>query len=245
MFDIHSHILPGLDDGPSSLEKAEKMLIQAYNEGITRILCTPHYNAITSFEFMKNLSMIFLDLKQIAYHISPLIRLYQGAEIYYDSRILDLLKKGLCPSLNNTSYILVEFPTDVDYSYLSHCIREIRMANYIPILAHIERYKVLHDVQIVRDIVYLGAYTQINTGTVTGKHGVSLQSVSHKLLQADLVHFIGTDAHNPLKRWPAARKCIKTLDRKIGIEARKRITEHNFMKVIENKVIDIDPITFN
>ena len=143
--DIHCHILPALDDGAGDFEEAEKMLLTAHEEGICRMIATPHYYASRRSASAESIRECALWLTMYAEKCGIPISLYYGNEIYYRNGVADLLEKGEILTLADSNYALIEFDPGVDYSYLRDGMGELLRYGYYPILAHAERYDCLFE----------------------------------------------------------------------------------------------------
>jgi len=144
--DIHSHILPGIDDGAKNMQETIEMIDIAVEEGIDVIIATPHYEIGIDPEFLKKYQEVYNDVLQyIESHEIPL-QLYQGNEIYYSESIPELLQSGNIHTMNGSRYVLVEFLPSVEYSSMERAFRKLLYAGYWPILAHTERYMALQKI---------------------------------------------------------------------------------------------------
>ena len=163
MFDIHTHILYGVDDGADSIETSTYLLNQARDNEINKILLTPHQNVELkrSEELIKRFNSFKKEFKYID------IDLYLGAEIYYYPKMIDDLDNNILLTLNNTKYVLVEFSTRMETDIAS-IIYDLNIRGYKPIVAHIERYRYLK-LEDYDDIKAQGALIQVNTKSFLNK----------------------------------------------------------------------------
>ena len=235
MFDIHCHILPGVDDGARNRWEARRMLELAYDEGITRIMATPHFGADMTKEVFARWEQRYEWLCKVAKEIDPKFKIYLGAEIYYDSRVPKLLKRGYPLTLNRTRYILVEFPIDMDMTYLSDALFNLQLAGYHPIVAHMERYQALQKESNVKALAQRGIRLQINTSTITGKSGKTLKKYALRLIKKGYIDLLGTDAHGAKSRRPQAQEAIQILDKKIGREKRELLCRRHFFQIVRGE----------
>lgn len=235
--DIHNHSMPGVDDGAKDVEMTRQMLQKAYEEGIREIILTPHYKSGMAEDTTRKRYAAYRKACSIAEEISPHLKLYPGEELYYDSRMIQRLRQGFALSLNGTKYVLVEFPVYVDYPYIRQAVRDLWAAGYFPVLAHIERYETLKKIERVEELVRLGAYIQVNAESVIGKAGFRTKYYLLKLIRNNLVHLIGTDAHNVTARPPEMAACAKYLEKKAGHNACRRLCSINTKKIIKGEKI--------
>lgn len=213
--DMHSHILPGLDDGAKNMDEAMQMLEIAYAEGITHIVATPHYK---SGRFPADAEAEYKRLQQVQYMADERdisIFLYAGKEIFYHSELEEKFQSGRLSTMNGTKYVLIEFSPLENYIYMRNAMEDVLGLGYTPILAHVERYQCLcKDIKGVEELKALGCDIQVNASSVAGECGWRIKHFVHKLLKAGLVDYIGTDAHNTSGRKPAMQKCAAILYKK-------------------------------
>lgn len=213
--DIHSHILPYMDDGSQDMEMTLKMLHIAWEEGITDIIVTPHYKAGCFKGDYRQTKKLLEEIRSLAGEHGILMNLYPGNEIFYRSELDDKLDSGELSTMNGTEYVLVEFSPMEDYLYIRNAMEEIFSMGYRPILAHVERYQCLcKKPECVRELKNMGCDIQVNASSVTGEDGLAGKRFVHRLLKEKLVDYIGTDAHNDRKRKPAMKKCAEVLYKK-------------------------------
>ncbi len=201
MVDIHSHMLPGIDDGPDDINESVEMARMALHEGITAVVCTPH--AIRDFDQLLALAEERLQaLKgELARRQVPLA-LYQGFEVYASESLLDYqdIKRLTLPGGKR---MLLEF----DFGSMPACADEVlyllRISNITPVLAHLERFDYMNrDIGRMKALKQQGAMIQVNTGSITGMHGRAAQKCAKKMIKAGLVDYIATDAHSTRRRGP-------------------------------------------
>lgn len=161
--DMHTHILPGIDDGSQSIEQTAEMLRQAYDEGIRLIVGTPHFGIRNPGITLSEAKNALAETQKLADEITPGIKLILGCELFYTDGIVDALGRHEAPTMGGTSYALVEFRTSDSRERIDQCINEMLWKGYRPIIAHLERYKCLEgDIEAVRDLVDRGVAVQIN-----------------------------------------------------------------------------------
>ncbi|MEF9992385.1 MAG: CpsB/CapC family capsule biosynthesis tyrosine phosphatase [Romboutsia sp.] len=238
MIDIHCHIIPGVDDGAKDLEESLEMAKIAQSEGIKTIINTSHYNMEFDYIMGEKL-LIELDkfnniLKKKKINVDVKI----GNELYYSEDFLETIESKEFYTLNNSRYVLIEFSPTRFPKQLMEIVYELKIRGYIPILAHVERYReVQDDPRIIEDAVKEGALVQINASTVLGKGSKGAVRVSELLLNSNLVHFIATDAHGSNRRRPVIRKAYDYISRKYGECMADRLFVKNPECVINNEDI--------
>ncbi len=187
MFDIHTHILYGVDDGSDSLDTSKYLLNQAKENDVTKILLTPHQNEelTRSEELKERFEVLKGEVKDFG------IDLYLGSEIYYYPKMINDLDNNILLTLNNTKYVLVEFSTRIETD-ISNIAYDLKIRGYFPIIAHIERYHYLN-LDDYDEIKAAGALIQINSKSFLNK---GYKKQLKYLLKNNLVDFIASDCHN-------------------------------------------------
>ena len=237
--DIHSHIIPGVDDGCTDMDMAIRMLRIAQDNGIGTIILTPHYKPHRTHPPVEKLRHLVDKLSESGKSAGIDITLLLGNEIMFSSNSCERLNSGQALSLNNTDYVLTEFNPMDDYRYIRDGLYELLTEGYIPIVAHVERYKALMDKRDrVGELTDMGCYIQVNAGSIMGDYGLMTRHFARKLLKEDLVHFVATDAHDDRKRTPAIARCAQYIERSLGEDACKRLLHDNQMRVIRGEEIE-------
>lgn len=236
MIDIHTHILPGIDDGSKDFEQSLMMAGEAYNAGFTEIITTSHYMT-NVYEADKSTRLKLIKKYQKLLEQNNIdLKLYNGAEIYFSDDFPELVKSGIIPTLANSQYVLFELPLRSKIIYIDSCIFKLKQMGYIPIIAHPERYAVVqNDINVAKEWVECGALLQSNYGSAIGFYGRYAKNVLFKLLKNDMITFLGSDNHRVGQIYANMPKIIKILKRKIGEEKLKELTEDNPKKIIEHK----------
>ena len=214
--DIHSHILPGVDDGARDIEQTCRMLRTAYKEGIRCIIATPHFELGKKNMDPKQLREILEQVRLEASRIGEDLEIKLGNELLYSNDIIEALQHGEALTISNTRYILVEFLPGISCKELSRALNRCIYAGYIPILAHAERYECLKELNEVETIIQMGVYIQINLSSILGGLMNAKANFCKKLLQNEWVHFVGTDAHSDTNRGPYAKEAVRRMSKKYG-----------------------------
>ena len=237
--DIHCHILPGVDDGSQSPEETKAMLEKAWDEGIQIMVATPHYHKQRGKNDIDLIKKQLLLTRKLAKEVHPKMQICLGMEIYYGEDVPELLKTGKAVSIRKSRYILVEFSPGDDFQYILNAVRKLQMSGHTVIIAHIERYNCLgEDISNVEYLREMGAYLQVNAGSITGSYGRSVKKFLREVLKAHLVQLVGTDAHGPEKRSPKMQEAYKEVVKRCGEEYADQIFGQNAKKVLRNEEID-------
>jgi protein-tyrosine phosphatase len=236
--DIHSHILPAVDDGSVSMMQTKNMLQIAYDEGITFIIATPHYGVgclnVGKEVLQKKLDMV----RQIAEEIDENFRIELGNELFFSDDIIEHLRKQKALTLAGTRYVLVEFAKDVEYMYMRTGLHRLLIHGYYPVLAHVERYECLYQkYEDIYDLIRLGVYMQMNISSILGNITDRRAVFCKKLIDYELVHLISTDSHSDHRRAPRMREGLKHIQKKFGDDIVKRLLIENTTKLLNNQHI--------
>lgn len=220
LVDVHSHILPGIDDGSPDVETSLKMIEALQSQGARAIVLTPHYysDSISYEDFVAKRDNALLLLEKSLPPGSP--KLIPAAEVYITKYLLnnsnlDALKIG------NTDYALIEHPFSCDFS--QEIYDRLLSLNYDygikPILAHIERYPAfMDDGDLLDSYIEMGCIAQVNISSFVDSSR-SLRKKLFKYLESGRIHLIGTDCHNLSSRKPDFETGVNAIIKKCGAEA--------------------------
>ena len=212
MVDIHTHILPGLDDGSRSLEESVDMAVIAAENGLNHIVASSHGNCFPYS--MEEYWEQFRNLQSELRNRQIPVTLYPGMEIYLDEDAQELLEKQELLSINNTRNLLVEFPMEEESQNICRRIAEIQKMEYTVILAHPERYvSVQREPELAYYLEEEGCVLQINAESLLGKFGTAEKRVSRQMLRDGIVGVIATDAHDSVYRKPSVRRVREHLSK--------------------------------
>ncbi len=231
MIDMHAHILPGVDDGPDTLEDAVEMIRLAMREGISHIIVTPHYK-LPRYDNTKTLEA-FNQLME-AIKSEPIgIEVSLGNELYLDETALTALTSQNCRTLAGSQYVLVELPVQRLYPFHEQLLYEIQMRDYKVILAHIERYDYFMDnLSYLEEMIHRGCYTQMNASSIVAR-GTSKKLFT--IVDKGLVHLIATDCHCIKKRAPYFKKAYEQVEARVGAKMAERLFFSNGYNILNNQ----------
>ena len=238
--DIHSHILYGIDDGSKTLEESINIIKEHVMMGFTDIVVTPHYIENSKYETNnKNKQDILNKLKQELKTQNIKINLYLGNEVFVNNNLEELIKKEEIATINNSRYLLIEFPMNEKPKDINNIIYELRIKGIIPVIAHPERYDYVEkNPNLVLEWIEEGALLQSNYGSIIGIYGSGPQKTIKKLLKKDIIDILATDIHYPNNKiYLNIDKIRKKIIKSIGEERYTELTKTNPKKIIENKEI--------
>jgi len=234
--DIHTHILPGVDDGAESMQQACELVRMAREDGTKVLFLTPHYRGDYEGYSPDRLREVFSQLQERVAEEMPDIQLYLGTEIRFDSNVPEKLEQGEILSMNGSRFVLLEFSRRALRSQIIMGVTELSCYGYTPIIAHVERCDTFRTFPALADEVRnMGAWIQINADSILGAHGFAVKRFAHKLLKSGKVHVVATDAHDSNKRPPMLRKCFLRVSRKYGKTYAMQLFCSNALEVIANE----------
>lgn len=216
--DLHCHVLPGVDDGAADMEESLRMLKSAAKQGVYAVVATSHYSRQFRNENPEQLRILREELQRRAQaEIHEDFIIYSGQEIFYTEDIVEKLKEKKLLTLNESSYVLIEFHPSTPYSMIINAVRELTMAQYTPIIAHFERYASLREKERVEELIQIGALMQMNYRPIGGKWYVETTRWCRKMLKEGNVHFLGSDMHNTGTRKPEMAEASRWMDKYLDL----------------------------
>lgn len=241
MIDLHSHILPNIDDGSRSLEESIKIIKQAVSNGVTDIIVTPHFILGSSYnKEKKENKKLLAELQEKVKNENIDINLYLGNEIFVDIEMVSLLTKKKISSLNDTRYVLFELPMNNEYKNIRKTLFDLQSAGYIPVIAHPERYRVIKEnPKLVEELKEAGAVFQSNIGSLLGRYGKEAKKTLEILLKHEAITFLASDIHHSRDTFyediPKLKKILKKI---ISDDYVEELFETNGRKVLNNEKIE-------
>lgn len=197
MIDFHNHVLIDVDDGPQNTERAVKLLKQACAEGVTEIIVTPHHLHPKYSNTIQCVEAKLLELQNNEEVKQLNINFYAGQEIRLTDQIITEIEEGTIKGINGSRYLLIEFPSNEVPYYTHQLFYELQNKGYIPIIAHPERNKeISQNLDVLFELINMGALSQLTSGSVVGAFGKNIKKVALQMIDNNLVHFVGSDAHD-------------------------------------------------
>lgn len=238
MIDIHTHILPSIDDGSRDVAETFDMINEAYDAGFTDIITTSHY-ITEQYEVNKNERNLLLNAIQNKVDVENInLILHNGAEAYIMPNLTEYYKAGVIPTLADSRYVLFEFPMHSKVLYGNDVIDDLIKNDYIPIIAHPERYSfVQKDINIAFEWIEKGALLQSNYGSIVEQYGKPAKKTFMKLLKEDAISFLGTDSHRRKGIYTEINDILDELKKYTTNDNIEKLTKINQQKVINNEEI--------
>jgi protein-tyrosine phosphatase len=242
MYDIHYHMIFGVDDGPKTIEASLELAEASIIEGVTHVVCTPHSSDAYQFRPEVNSSRI----QMLNQRLGGRITLGMGCDFHltYDN-IEDASKNKSKYTINGGRYLLVEFPEFGISRFSSDVLFQFSSSGLVPIITHPERNpELLATPSRMIEWLRIGCLIQVTAGSVIGRFGKRAQAMSLDLIKKNWVHFIASDAHSMEWRPPAMAPAFDFLKKRFGLETAERLCIHNPRAAFfnENLMPNPDPI---
>ena len=231
MIDIHTHILPGIDDGPQTIEESIEILRKAADEGVKALVATPHVLDALSAKDWQRVRDTFNCVKQAIVREKIDIEIILGAELFISPDLPQMIMENEELTINSGNrYVVIELPVQEIPPYTEKTIFELLVLGIVPIIAHPERcLDIQNDPKKLFNLVQKGALTQMNIGSLIGKYGRKVQNTSKRLLSDNLIHIIASDIQSvPSDGYPlteAINIVTKIVDENKALQMMKTVPE--------------------
>ncbi len=240
MFDLHSHILPNIDDGAKNMEMSLAMLKIAAENGTKNIVATPH---IIAGEWMPTWDLILKKceiLQQACQQTGLNLNIFPGGEVGICFDIIALLQEPGIYCINSGRYLLVELPATHIPSYTEKFFFTLQTMGITPILAHPERHpEISKRPEILAEWIEMGVLSQVNGTSITGIMGERVMRTAELLLINNMVHVIGSDAHSIRTRNTNLAVAAEKISSLLGPKVMEQLLIVNPRHVIQNQEIDL------
>jgi protein-tyrosine phosphatase len=225
MIDIHSHILPGVDDGSPSMQTSIEMLQMAAGGGTTDIVATPHKNLVFPYD-AATIHRVFMELSDKA---SGLIALHLGCDLSLSGdNVQEVLANPAKYTINSKGYLMVELPELTSLSSIRGVLKRMLETRITPIITHPERNaSVQANIKELENWISDGCLTQVTAQSLTGRFGTRARRFAESLFQADLVHFVASDAHDCKDRTPVLGPAYQLVCERWGTARAEEVFVHN------------------
>ena len=217
--DLHSHLIPGIDDGAKDMERAIELILSLKEMGYKKLITTPHVSDMflnSSATILEGYSSLKAELKKRNIEIEIEV----AAEYYADDNFEKLLSKKDILTFGKEKYLLFELSYFTPPQDLESLVYDIKLAGYRPVLAHPERYVYLHDnIEEYKAIKAMGVLFQINLNSIVNYYSTEVTEAVKELIVNGMVDFIGSDTHH--------RQHTKHLKKSFSNSSYKKIFKHN------------------
>jgi protein-tyrosine phosphatase len=217
MIDLHSHILPGVDDGAQTLEDSIEMARKAISQGITHLMCTPHHN---NGKYNNPADKIIREVANLQEELDKRgldLTLLEGQEVRLTEFLLTAIQRDeiLFTDLDNT-YLLIEFPTNEVPIYAEQVFYQLLNRGQVPVIVHPERNAVFREEpNRLVSFLEMGTLTQLTAPSIVGIFGSDIQQTARQMLEHNMLYMVASDAHNLRHRTFLMKEAYKEIE-KIG-----------------------------
>lgn len=242
MIDIHSHILPGVDDGAKTEADSIAMAKAAIDEGIDTIIATPHHRNRAYDNYKQEIETNVTILNELFQQHDLPLTVLPGQEVRIYGELLEDYEQGDIQTLGDTNYLLIEFPFGEVPQYTEQLLYDIQLKGLRPVIAHPERNReLMNNHERMYELVRNGALAQLTAASLIGKFGKEIEEFSHQLLAANLVHFIASDAHNTDSRGFGVNEAYDIIREQYGIDMHYMFLENSELLIDNLNVNRLEP----
>jgi protein-tyrosine phosphatase len=242
MIDLHTHILPGLDDGSSNIKESIAMAKIAVDCGIRGMAVTPHCSSDRRREICEALTLLRIVLNESNI---PLI-LYSGMEIKGAPDTADMLSDGRLITINGSRYALIEFDFQSKGEIETKILKDVIQAGFTPIVAHPERYVyVREERQLLNEWKAMGCGFQVNRGSFIGHFGEAAKDLAFEMTARGFTTIVASDAHSDQHRIPWLKDVKMLFARHFDPVAPQFLLRYNPLRILRNEeLLQSDPDWF-
>ena len=214
MIDIHAHILPGIDDGPSTLDEAVAMVRMAAENGTTALVATPHHD----YRFTFDPVLVDEKIEELRSAVGPFPAIHAGCELHFTADAIDdALKSPLKFTIGHGTYLLLEFSNSSIPKTTTAILALLLREGITPVIAHPERNPLLREIEdSLAEWGAMGCPIQITAGSIFGWFGTAAQRAAYRLLGRGLVHAVASDAHDLRVRPPVLNRAGQRIADRFG-----------------------------
>jgi protein-tyrosine phosphatase len=240
MYDLHAHILPGVDDGSRTPEETLEMSRVAAETGTKIILATPHRKDVTEDWSVGHLRRLIADMNAQNAEHSIDVSLVLGMENHLDEALPSEIDAGRALPMNGSRYILVEMPFFGRPDYIERTLVEVQDMGLTPVLAHPERIEAFQeDVELLASFVEYGMLSQVTSGSVVGTWGDEVKMFTHELLDRRLAHVMASDTHSATGlRSPKLGVGMEVAASIVGVDYAKAMVVGTPLAILEDRAFD-------
>lgn len=235
--DIHSHIIPGIDDGAKDEGVTLEMLRIAQNSGTRHIIATPHYVYGNTRYGYATIIEKCSELNRLAADAGINVTVHPGCEVFICPELIELYEQGLIGTLAESSYMLVEFPMMSIPPYTDEVLYNLQLKGITPIIAHPERYIEIQCEPLIMEVYKdRGILAQVNSGSIAGIYGMKIKKTVMRLIKEGWVQFVASDAHSAVRRNPDMSKEAAIIEKKFGLKMHNDLFTLNPSKIISIEI---------
>ncbi|MDQ6420690.1 CpsB/CapC family capsule biosynthesis tyrosine phosphatase [Paenibacillus sp. LHD-117] len=241
MIDIHTHILPGIDDGAASIEDALDLARAASQEGITALIATPHHANGTYMNPAGGVIRLVDELNERLTESGIPVSVHTGQEIRVHDDLLDAWHRHELLTMAGSKFVLLEMPSSRIPKGMPDLVHELAIMGLLPVIAHPERNaEVVQHPERLEELIDLGAYAQVTTHSLLGGFGKRIEQASWEFLKRGNIHLVSSDAHHALRRGFRMREAYAAIERTMGASWTAYL-QANAANVLEDKPFGEQP----
>ena len=233
MVDLHCHILPGIDDGPATMEESEAMAESAIADEITHVVATPHSNSTHSFHFARVRQL----RDELQAKIGKRLKIATGCDFHLNPENLESLRKDARQyCINQLHFLLVEVNEISIPASMDQTLHQIQLAGVQPVITHPERNAILRSrPERLKKWVRQGCFAQVTGGALSGGFGTGAQQDALRWIGQGLIHFVASDAHNTRARPLRLQAAHKVVHDQFGEEKARALFQDNPLAAFEGR----------
>jgi len=242
--DIHTHIIPAIDDGATSIQETIEMLRIAYQAGTRGMVATPHmfldgYEKndilLVNDRFADTIAALKEYSEQPEYAFIRDMRLSLGSENYASIEFIDALARGCVVPINGGRYLLVEFSPFLPLAKIEMILQRVLQSGYFPVVAHTERVTAVQEKPArLQDLAAMGCFFQVNADSFLDSANPRLRKTSLTLAKEGFVHVIASDGHRPARRPPILGAASQKLQQKYSPQVVQAWLQDNPARIVSN-----------
>lgn len=235
MIDIHTHVLPGIDDGATDINDTLEILKALEGEGVTELVATPHIISGVYENTRKIIDEKIADATQLIKEQNINIRVHAGAELYCEPDIIQKVKDEHL-TLAQSNYILIETALDQFPDNFEHILFNFQQQGFRPIIAHAERFTPFRDdIDFLLKIVNRDIYIQMNSGSILGVYGSAVRNFALTMLNIGCVHVVASDVHGLKKRPILMKDACKLVAMDFSSKLAENLFNENPQRILHNE----------
>jgi protein-tyrosine phosphatase len=241
MIDIHTHILPEVDDGARNLDEAVEMCTLAARDGVSVMVATPH--AHDGVHTTHETSFLEQQVAELASRLNGRPRIVLGSELRFTHAVVNhVCVEKSAPTINGGPYVLVEFPHSVVPLGSERALFELMSNGIKPVIAHPERNRqLMAEPERLLALIEMGVLGQLDAGSLTGQFGKKVTEAARTMIEHGLIHFIASDCHNTRNRVPGISGAMNAAAEIVGDEYARAMVDGNPAAVVDGKPIPVRP----
>ena len=224
VYDIHSHILPSVDDGPSHFSETIEIVDSCEEQGISLIVATPHRKDVSEFNLLSKLKCKVRDINNYLENENFELRVLLGMENHLDYKLMDDIKNGSALTINDSKYVLVEMPYIESLGPLKESFEALMESEYVPVIAHPERMDMfIKEPSLLWEFASKGVIAQVTSGSLYGRFGGEVERFTKTIVGSDFNVVIASDTH--MSRKPRDQDLLAGFEHAVSLVGKERATE--------------------